>query len=139
MAYILLVLLMGTVTILLSAIVNTQADSNCSFPVPSIQWTSPVPERNTDGSFSTLKGKCVGGNAALLTTGLRLTYEIKKYDLTESYWIDFNSSVPTPNNCSLSNVTEVDYSFVQPEHGGKNCHCFVVFFNWNHIRANSTK
>ncbi len=52
-----------------------------------------VPVRISDGLFTTLQGKCVGGDAALLTTGLRLTYEIKKYNLIESYWIDYNSSV----------------------------------------------
>ncbi len=131
--------LVSTVAVLLLARVKAHEDSNCSFPVPSIRWSSPVPERNSDGLFTTLKDKCVGGDAALLTTGLRLTYEIKKYNLIESYWIYYNSSVPAPSNCSLSDVERVDYSFVQPEHGGKYCHCFEVFFEWNCSQANCTK
>ncbi len=91
-------------------------DSNCSFPIPSIEWSSPVPERNSDGLFYTLKSKCVGGNASLITTGLRLTYEIKEYNVTESLWINYNSFVPAPKICSLSDVKRVDYTFDQPEH-----------------------
>ncbi len=119
--------------------VVAQADSNCSFPIPSIQWSSPVPERNTDGLFSTLQGKCLGGKAALLTTGLRLTYEIKEYNLVEYFWINYNSSVPAPNNCSLSDITKVSYLFVQPEHGGEYCHCFQVVFNWSNVDTHDTR
>ncbi len=87
--------LVSTVAVLLLARIKAHEDSNCSFPVPSIRWSSPVSVRISDGLFETLQGKCVGGNAALLTTGLRLTYEIKKYNQEQ-------------RNYSLSNKIQSD-------------------------------
>ncbi len=50
------ILLVSTVAVLLLARVKAHEDSNCSFPVPSIRWSSPVPVRISDGLFETLQG-----------------------------------------------------------------------------------
>ena len=80
---------------------------------------------------------CIGGDLALLSTGLWLSYTSNSTALTGadeqtyscSVWVDYNSPLPELQYYEGSdsrNVTSVSYKFEQPEHGGGSCHCFNV-------------
>ena len=79
---------------------------------------------------------CLGGDTALLTTGIWLRYTSNSTDLGEdeqSYscrlWVNFNDSVPALEyytGMNSRNITSVDYIIEQPEHGGGGCHCVNI-------------
>ncbi len=91
-------------------------------PTLSIQWYE----------FS-----CIGGDNALLSSGLWLSYTSNSTDETgtddQTYschvWVNYYSSLPElqyyEGNDSR-NITSLSFIFEQPEHGGGSCHCFNV-------------
>ncbi len=80
---------------------------------------------------------CIGGDRALSSTGLWLSYTSNSTDETgaddQTYscrvWVNYNSSLPKlqyyEGNVSR-NITSVSFIFEQPEHGGGSCHCFNI-------------
>ncbi len=94
-------------------------------PTLSIQWYE----------FS-----CIGGDNALLSTGLWLSYTSNSTDETgtddQTYscrvWVNYNSPVPELQyyeGAGPRNITSLSFTFEQPEHGGGSCHCFNVSTN----------
>ncbi len=80
---------------------------------------------------------CIGGDNALLSTGLWLNYTSNSTDETgtvdQTYscrvWVNYNSSLPELQyyeGADPRNITSVSFIFEQPEHGGGSCHCFNV-------------
>ncbi len=91
-------------------------------PTLSIQWYE----------FS-----CIGGDNALLSTGLWLSYTSNSTDETGTddqiyschVWVNYNSSLPELQyyeRAGPRNITSVSFIFEQPEHGGGSCHCFNI-------------
>ena len=91
-------------------------------PTLSIQWYE----------FS-----CFGGDNALSSTGLWLSYTSNSTDETgtddQTYscrvWVNYNSSLPELQyyeGAGPRNITSVSFIFEQPEHGGGSCHCFNI-------------
>ena len=83
---------------------------------------------------------CLGGDNALLSTGLWMNYTSNFSDETGgrmlSYacqiWVYFNSTQPALDYCEgpgPRNITNVKYYLEQPEHGGGGCHCVNISFN----------
>lgn len=118
-----------------------EASPDRSVPPLCFRWISPTPTSTSHGYD--LQGACLGGDATLLTTGVWLSYNATSTgnigQPTETYldrvWIDYNTTVPAleyQGDSSQSRVlARVEYTFVQPEHGGGKCHCFRVFFSEN--------
>ena len=80
---------------------------------------------------------CIGGDNALLRTGLWLSYTSNSTDETGTddqthschVWVNYNSSLPELQyyeGAGPRNITSVSFIFEQPEHGGGSCHCFNI-------------
>ena len=106
-------------------------------------WTSPAPEISDEEGYN-LQSACLGGNATLLFTGIRLRYNATSTVDAEGggveyeYYADqvkvgYNDAAPTlsywSNSSQHRNLTRVEYLIVQPEHGGGKCHCLEVIFS----------
>ncbi len=111
-------------------------------------WSSPAP-KNVSGSFDLIEASCLGGDAALLSTGVWLNYNVT-YATPEglylgSYvnrvWVKYNATpfleYGQENIEQARNITTVQYHFHQPEHGGGRCHCLKVYFRANCEDGNS--
>ncbi len=83
---------------------------------------------------------CIGGDRALLSTGLWLNYTSNSTDETgtdnQTYscrvWANYISSLPELQyyeGAGPRNITSLSFTFEQPEHGGGSCHCFNVSIN----------
>ncbi len=83
---------------------------------------------------------CIGGDNALLSTGLWLSYTSNSTDETGTgdqthscrVWVNYNSSLPELQyyeGAGSRNITSVSFIFEQPEHGGGSCHCFNISIN----------
>ena len=125
-------------------LVGHAASSNHShgttfLPPFCFEWSSPAPVPDPGGY--NLEGTCVGGDAGLLTTGIWLSYSanfsVHEGQPPQTYWnriwIEYNSTAPSltyqDDSSQLWNMTRVEYTFVQPEHGGGKCNCLKIFFN----------
>ncbi len=82
----------------------------------------------------------IGGDRALLSTGIWLSYTSNSTDETGTYdqtyscrvWANYNSPLPELQyyeGAGTRNITSVSFIFEQPEHGGGSCHCFNVSIN----------
>ncbi len=80
---------------------------------------------------------CIGGDRALLSTGLWLSYTSNSTDSNGAddrtyscrVWVNYNSSLPELQyyeGAGPRNITSVSFNFEQPEHGGGSCHCFNI-------------
>ncbi len=80
---------------------------------------------------------CIGGDRALLSTGLWLSYTSNSTDETVTedqthscrVWVNYNSPLPELQyyeGAASRNITSVSFNFEQPEHGGGSCHCFNI-------------
>ena len=80
---------------------------------------------------------CVGGDSALISTDVRLTYSYKESGITRSRSgpniVKHNETgkvyhlrVPGGSNNS---VTSAEFYFEQLEHGGGDCNCVQIYFN----------
>ena len=83
-----------------------------------------------------LTRRCVGGDSALISTDVRLTYNYTESGITRNLsgpnivknnGTDkvYNLSYPGTNN----SVTGVEFYFEQLEHGGGDCNCVQIYFN----------
>ena len=108
-------------------------------------WTSPAPEKTDEEGYN-LRSACLGGNATLLFTGIRLRYNATSTVGTEGGGVEYecyadqvevgyNDAAPTlkywSNSSQHRNLTRVEYLIIQPEHGGGRCHCLKVIFKCN--------
>ena len=89
-----------------------------------------------------LTRRCVGGDSALISTDVRLTYSYTESGITKS-GITRNLSGPNivknSETCKVYNlsypgasnnsVTRVEFYFEQLEHGGGDCNCVWIYFN----------
>ncbi len=80
---------------------------------------------------------CIGGDNALLSTGLWLSYTSNSTDENgadeQTYscrlWVNYNSTMPELQyyeGIGRRIITKVNLIFEQPEHGGGSCHCFNI-------------
>ena len=103
------------------------------------RWISPNPAPGHD-----LRLACFGGDDALLSTGIQLSYDaastrsagdgVVDYEhYVGRVEVEYNGAAPLlkywSNSSELRNLTRVEYLLVQPEHGGGKCHCLQVSFN----------
>ena len=71
-------------------------------------------------------GRCIGGDNALTSTEVTLSYNFTDSQLT----IEKNATnvIYEIDNCD-SDCTYSKYTFVQLEHGGGNCNCVDIYFD----------
>ena len=108
------------------------------------RWTSPSPVPRNNTPWYDLRSACLGGDDALLSTGIRLSYNatsttsaagvgVVDYEhYVGSVEVEYNGTAPLlkywSNSSELRILTRVEYLFVQSEHGGGKCHCLQVSF-----------
>ncbi len=113
------------------------AFGNPPVPILEIKWFSPEPYGTTLRTRN-LDGACLGGDAALLSTGIWLSYHIQstingsEHNSTSGrVWVEYNATTPMLPYQNISNnevLKRVNFSIYQPEHGGGKCHCLTVNF-----------
>ncbi len=95
---------------------------------------------------------CLGGEAGLLTTGFWISYSANTTDnsrgdfgtFNSKLWVDYNSSSRLDlqyyaNLSQIRIILGVDYSILQPEHGGGRCHCFEIYFDGDCVSIQDSK